>query len=353
MRTLATPPIIDVFAMKRATKVESPVLRAVVHYPLKSGRVVVRTDQNWEADVAPVAEDRAGRFEFEWRAGTPFSYYKAVIIGEGADRWAIGANSLAIAGQTAQNFPYFQAERRCAECDVHEIRDGFGRVIQRYRAFYPPGYFENTLQRYPVLYMQDGQNLFFADEAFGGAHWRIAETLATLDAMNALRQVIVVGLYAEDRTHSYTLAGYKEYGRTLVEEVKPAIDRKYRTLSDAASTAVMGSSLGGVVSLFLAWQYPEVFGMAACLSSTFGWADDLSRRIASEPRRKLHIYLDSGWPDDNYEATRAMHALLVSRGYRDGREVSYLAFPNARHDERHWATRVHIPFQRLFAPATL
>jgi len=194
----------DEIAMKNSQNVEGPLIRAVVHYPLASGRIVVRTDQDWDADLAPTAADGAGRFEFEWRSARPFSYYKAVIIGDGADRWAIGANSLAIAGQTAHDYPYFLPDQRCAECEIHEIRDGSDRVIQRYRAFYPPGYFENTLQRYPVLYMQDGQNLFFPDEAFGGAHWRIAETLATRDAMNALRQAIVVGLYVEDSTPRYS-----------------------------------------------------------------------------------------------------------------------------------------------------
>jgi enterochelin esterase-like enzyme len=166
--------------------------------------------------------------------------------------------------------------------------------------------------------------------------------------MNALRQVIVVGLFATDRERAYTRPGYEEFGRQLVEIVKPSIDRDYRTLPSSSATAVMGSSLGGVVSLYLAWQYPTVFGMAACLSSTFGWADDLGARIASEPRRPIRVYLDSGWPGDNYEATRAVHALLVSRGYVDGRDLDYLAYPDGRHDERSWAMRVHVPFQRFF-----
>jgi predicted alpha/beta superfamily hydrolase len=113
----------------------------------------------------------------------------------------------------------------------------------------------------------------------------------------------------------------------------------------------MGSSLGGVVALHLAWQYPQVFGMAMFLSSTFGWRDDLRERIATQARRPIRIYLDSGWPGDNYEATRAMHALLRSRGYVDGRDLEYLAFPEARHDERHWAMRTHIPLQHFFGEA--
>ena len=77
---------------------------------------------------------------------------------------------------------------------------------------------------------------------------------------------------------------------------------------------VMGSSLGGVVSLFLAWQWPGVFGNAGCLSSTFGFRDDLLERIESEPKRPIKIYLDSGWPHDNYETTRIMRNTL--RGAR-------------------------------------
>jgi predicted alpha/beta superfamily hydrolase len=328
-----------------------PLLRVVIRYPLAAGRLVLRTDSDWAEDVAPIATEGTDSFEFEWPADRPFGYFKAVIVGAGPDRWAIGPNSLAIAGHRDVAYPYFEPHAHCAECVIREIEDASGRVVQRFRAFYPPGYFENTVQRYPVLYMQDGQNLFFPGEAFGGAHWRIAETLSALDAMSVLRQVIVVGLYSEDRQRSYTQPGYHEYGRRLVEQVKPVIDREYRTMPGAETTAVMGSSLGGVVSLYLAWQFPEVFGMAACLSSTFGWADDLRQRIARELRRPIRVYLDSGWPDDNFEATRAMHVLLRSRGYVDGRDLSYLAFPEARHDERHWAMRAHIPFQQFFGDA--
>ena len=324
------------------------LLRAVVRYPLASGRIVLRTDGDWDADLEPAKIRGTDAFEFEWRAARPFGYFKPMRVESGARDWAVGRNSLAIASRHAIAYPYFSAHAHCAECEIREVRDASGRVVQRYRAFYPPGYFENTLQRYPILYMQDGQNLFFPDEAFGGAHWRVAETLTALDDMNVVRPVLVVGLYAVDRESSYTLPGYGAYGRMLVKQVKPAIDAEYRTLPGRESTAVMGSSLGGVVALHLGWQFPEVFGMVACLSSTFGWRDDLRERIAAEPRRALRIYLDSGWPGDNYEATREMHALLQTRGYVDGVDLDYLSFPGARHDERHWAMRAHIPFQRFF-----
>ncbi len=218
----------------------------------------------------------------------------------------------------------------------------------RFRVFLPPGYHENTLKRYPVLYMHDGNNLFLKEEAFLGNTWRTDEVLNVLDRMNAIEQVIVVGILPKDRMCEYTAPGYEDYGRFLVEILKPLIDSKYRTRSDPSETAVMGSSLGGVVSFYLAWQWPEVFGKAACLSSTFSYRDDLIERVAAEPKRPLKIYLDSGWPRDNYEPTRAMRDRLIWKGYCPGSELFYLAFPEAKHDENAWAARSPIPFQFLF-----
>jgi predicted alpha/beta superfamily hydrolase len=162
------------------------------------------------------------------------------------------------------------------------------------------------------------------------------------------RKVIVVGIHPNDRMNEYTLPGYEDYGRFLVETLKPLIDAKYRTVAGPATTAVMGSSLGGVVSFYLGWQWPEVFGKIACLSSTFTYRDDLLQRVSKEPKRKIRIYLDSGWPGDNYEATRSMRDRLMWKGYRPGSELSYLAFPEAKHDENAWAARSPIPFQFLF-----
>jgi enterochelin esterase-like enzyme len=153
----------------------------------------------------------------------------------------------------------------------------------------------------------------------------------------------------------YTQPGYERYGRFLVESLKPFIDSSFRTLGDAPNTAIMGSSLGGVASFYAAWQYPKVFGNAACLASTFGRTlddgrrvDDLFGRVRSEDRRNVRFYLDSGWPEDNYEPTLSMRDLLAQRGYQPGRDLQYYAFPGAEHNEAYWATRCHIPFQFFF-----
>jgi predicted alpha/beta superfamily hydrolase len=320
-----------------------------VHFPLTSGRLVVRAEPDWTTDIAPAAITGNGStHEFQLPADRPFRYFKPVLI-DGEERWAVGANKLWVAhrGAAIDVYPHFREDQHCSECELLQLSDESRRRHQ-FRVFYPPGYHENSLRRYPVLYMQDGQNLFFQDEAFGKQHWRIAETLTQLDAMNAIEQVIVVGIYPNAREIDYTQPGYESYGRFITERLKPYIDAHYRTLPDANHTAVMGSSLGGVVSLYLAWQFPRVFGAAACLSSTFGWRDDLAQRIAREERPDIRVYLDSGWPNDNYEATRHMRSLLASRGFLEGENLHYFSFPEATHNEHHWAMRAHLPFQLFF-----
>lgn len=201
--------------------------------------------------------------------------------------------------------------------------------------------------------MHDGTNLFFPQEAFTGEEWHVDETMDMLDAMSIIDKVLVVGIYAGDRINEYTKPGYERYGRFIVEELKPFMDGNLRTLSTKASTAVMGSSLGGVVSLYLGWQWPEVFSKVACLSSTFGWQDDLLERIAVEEKKDGRIYLDSGWPGDNYEVTVTMRDLLLERGYELGKDLLYFAFPQALHSEKYWAMRSHIPFQFFFGKAPI
>jgi enterochelin esterase-like enzyme len=328
--------------------------RIRVRYPAGDARVVLRTELDWERDVAParVSTDRTTH-EFLVRGATPFLYFKPRLLSRHEEAWSQGANFLATAAALAREvYPHFAADAHCSECALFEIDDNAGRR-HRVRAFYPPGYWENTLRRYPVLYMQDGQNLFFPGEACGGTHWRVAETLRTLDAMNAATPVVAVGIYPCERETDYTHPGYAAYARFVVGTLKPWIDRTYRTLPAARHTGAIGSSLGGVAALHLAWSHPEVFGMAACLSSTFGWRDDLRERIASGSKPPIRVYLDSGWPQDNYEATRDLRALLVARGFREGVDLHYLAYPGARHDEAAWATRLHVPVQLLYgAPAT-
>ena len=146
----------------------------------------------------------------------------------------------------------------------------------------PPGYDTESDHRYPVLYMHDGQNLFDPETAFQkGEHWRVGETAAELIAAGQLEPLIIVGISntGEERIHEYTptrdawlgggLAG--DYGRLIVEDLKPLIDRTYRTLPDRQHTGLGGSSLGGLVTLHLGFTHPEVFSRLAVLSPSVWW----------------------------------------------------------------------------------
>jgi pimeloyl-ACP methyl ester carboxylesterase len=117
----------------------------------------------------------------------------------------------------------------------------------------------------------------------------------------------------EKREEEYTKPGYEVYARCVVEELVRGEQVFLRTTKERKDRSMWGSSLGGVVSFYTVWQYPDVFGSAACMSSTFSYKDDLLDRVLSEPKRQVGFYLDSGWPGDNYEGTIAMALALVSR----------------------------------------
>lgn len=318
--------------------------------------MVLRTEQDWDRDQEPHEVYNDGEcFEFRLEHHRPFLFCKPCIVDDQGLHWSVGANTLVLLGEGAQRLnPHFFSGERGQLTPVLECpAPALGRDL-RLRLYLPPGYTENTLKRYPVVYMHDGANLFFPQEAFLGQEWHMDRALELLDTMSLIDRVLVVAVYAENRNAEYTRPGYEAYGRALVEDLKPWVDEHYRTLGGRRTTAIMGSSLGGVVSFYCAWQYPRVFGNAACLSSTFGYQDDLLERVRSEPtdpRRGLRIYLDSGWPNDNYEVTLAMAHALLERGFELGRNVHHFAFPLARHDEHHWGARVHLPLQ-LFSGKT-
>ena len=164
--------------------------------------------------------------------------------------------------------------------------------------------------------------------------------------MRAIEDLIIVGVYSnERRQEEYTKPGYETYARSIVQELVRGEQLFMRTTNAPIDRAMWGSSLGGVVSFYTVWQYPEVFGAAACMSSTFSYKDDLIERVLSEPKRNVGFYLDSGWPGDNYEVTVAMALALVSKGWRYGRDLIHLCFPHAAHDEKAWGMRLHLPMQ--------
>jgi predicted alpha/beta superfamily hydrolase len=319
-----------------------------VSYPAAGMRLVLRTELDWNRNVEPVAVSEDGNTStFQLQANQPFLYFKPCLVRDGDFRWAVGPNKLLLMTEPDRRvlYPFFFGPEQGRFSRLIEFPSQILGRVHRLRVYLPPGYDENTLAIYPVAYMQDGQNLFFPDEAFHGQEWEVDETSQTLRAMSAVEDFLIIGIYSDDRMRDYTHPGYEKYARSLAEEIVPATQRRLRIRSDRRHRTVWGSSLGGVVSFYTVWQYPGVFGTAICMSSTFSHEDNLVERVLSEPRRDVAFYLDSGWPGDNYEVTMGMAMALVSRGWRYGHNLLHFGFPHAEHDEKAWGLRLHLPLQ--------
>lgn len=328
----------------------TPTTRTLrVAYPGGKGRIVLRTQDDWDKVIESDSVSEDGNITtFTIKSIQPFLYFKPCLITEdGKHHWAVGANKLLLMDEKDVRivYPFFFGTSKGGFSKLYTFPS---KILDRnhyLRAYLPPGYAENTLATYPVAFMQDGQNLFFPEEAFMGQTWNVDETTWQLESMNAAEDFIIVGIRSADRMKEYTHPGYDEYARSLAEEVVPEAQRLLRIVDDRRYRSVWGSSLGGVVSFYSVWHYPEVFGVAVCMSSTFSHNDDLIEHVLNEPRPDVAFYLDSGWPGDNYEVTMSMAMALATRGWQYGLNFLHLCFPMAEHDEKSWGMRLHLPMQ--------
>lgn len=235
----------------------------------------------------------------------------------------------------------------------------------------PPGYTPDDDRRLPVIYMHDGQNLFDPAVAFSGADWGIDEALVRLIRKGQTQGAIVVGLWNIDdrrwleympqkalvspqalRAFARQAGGAPiadRYLRFLVDEVKPFVDEHYPTRPERESTWVMGSSMGGLASLYAVCEHPDLFAGAGCLSTHWpagdGLAIDYLRRVLPPPGRH-RLYFDYGTEtlDAEYEPyQKRADEVLRHAGYEEGRDWFTRKFPGAEHSERSWRQRVHIP----------
>ncbi len=228
------------------------------------------------------------------------------------------------------------------------------------RIYLPPSYEGEPERRFPVLYLHDGQNTFTTvgtNVAFGWGNWELDKTVNALCAAGKMREIIMVAVdCSAERYLDYRgpvngrsrrsepsnlkrplpapgdNSRYEQYTQFLIEELKPKIDCEYRTLSGATHTGVMGSSLGGLCSLALAWEHPETFGMAASLSGAFqvertNFLSNVLRAYRGKPK-PIRIYLDSGTMDftggdDGRNNTDAVAAQLRRIGWKQGRDLEH------------------------------
>jgi predicted alpha/beta superfamily hydrolase len=209
--------------------------------------------------------------------------------------------------------------------------------------YLPPRYAERQ-GAYPVIYMQDGQNLFDRATAFGGQEWRVDETLEAL--ADEGQAAIAVGLphMGEARLAEYNPfaarggrgEAYLEY---LIETVKPFVDQTFRTRPERESTGILGSSMGGLISVYGFFRHPAVFGFAGGLSPAFWYGGqrlyNFIQRAAPVAGR---LYLDRGTAERG--GARRMKDLLVRRGYVVDRDLRYVEEEGGQHTEEAWARRL-------------
>ncbi|HVE69965.1 MAG TPA: alpha/beta hydrolase-fold protein [Thermoanaerobaculia bacterium] len=231
--------------------------------------------------------------------------------------------------------------------------------------FLPAGYDERDGRRYPALYMQDGQNLFDAERAYvPGNHWRMQEAADAAIGERTASPMIIVGIdhAGPGRIDEYTPVTDKkhdgggraaDYARFLIEELKPAIDARYRTLPDAEHTGVGGSSLGGLVSLYLALKHPEVFGRAAVMSPSVWWSDRaiLNEVDAFEGRAPV-MWLDVGGREgmETLRNARTLRDRINAQGWSEER-FHFFEDRRGDHSERAWARRARQALEFLFPAA--
>lgn len=232
--------------------------------------------------------------------------------------------------------------------------------------YLPPGYERAAERRYPVMYLHDGQNLFDPEAAYAkGQHWRVSETVTALIESGRLPPLLVVGIdhAGPERLFEYTPShdrrrgggGADDHARFLLDEVKPFIDGKYRTVPDAAATGLGGSSLGGLVSLYVALKHPRAFSRIAVLSPSVWWDRRVILRHVRDarPKPQLRIWLDIGTREGraHVENTRLLRAGLLQSGWTEGGDLHYEEVAGATHNESAWAERLGRVLVFLFGPA--
>lgn len=279
--------------------------------------------------------------------------------------------------------------------DRIQLSDGTGHInrhadfASRYVAprhvdvWCPYGVAAPSATRYPVIYMHDGQNLFDPALSFIGVDWGIIDAMVALMSAHAHPGAIVVGIWNSPLRWREYMPGKPllapegrallgrfsaqagggplsdAYLKFIVEELKPFIDRRYPTLTDRFHTFVMGSSMGGLVSLYALLEYPKLFGGAACLSTHWpiGGKYLIDYFGSFLPAPSLHkFYFDYGTEtlDREYEPYQIQMGDHFRRaGYRPGPRWQVRKFQGAEHSERAWRARVRLPLGFLLGTGAL
>ena len=329
-----------------------------VHYPMHDAfplRMCGTPPLSWDALSEPETHFDAGAcFRLDLEKPVDFK----VRLGE---HWSLGRNYRVEQEGDYHIYPHFFRDKPVV--DVYPDLVSFKGAPLPIEVFYPPSYTENPLKRYPVIYAQDGQNLFDTPTPTTDVHWHLDSITQELMQIGLCKEAIIVGIHHRgvDRIFDYTPfadphhggGGALDYVRFLVDEVKPLIDGRLRTRPEPANTAVMGSSLGGLFAFYAGRRFPDTFGKVAALSTSFQWAGrrnfrDVKRGTNFAP---IKLYLDAGTVGDEMESYDLMQEMvreLLFDGFRLGQDLYALTGVGDDHSEKSWSHRVHYPLIFLF-----
>lgn len=257
----------------------------------------------------------------------------------------------------------------------------------------PPGY-DHGRKRYGVVYMHDGQHVFSSAKSGVDPAWDADKSLLRLIAAKQIEPVIIVAIWnagaARGREYYpqafYTMAPawaraevdrlFKgpvfsdAYLKFLTGELKPMIDRRYRTLADRDHTTVVGSSMGGLISLYAIAEYPQIFGAAGCISTHWPltnpvitptqrdemlavWDKYLTDRLGPPAGRRIWFDHGDQTLDGFYGPWQsAIDAKLIRIGWQPGSDMSTRLYQGAAHDEASWSARLDDVFGWLLKPRT-
>lgn len=220
----------------------------------------------------------------------------------------------------------------------------------------PPSYDSLKNKRYPVLYMNDGQNIVDPLTSSFGIDWQIDEAADSLTKMHLINEIIIVGIYNSNKRnfeYSKTYLG-DAYMNFIVGDLKPFIDSTYRTLDNRKNTAICGSSLGGLASFMLVWEYDSLFSKAACLSPAFkidqfDYVTSVENYSGAKKDIKFYIYNGGKGVDEKLQpGIDEMLKALLNLGYETKKDILFTKDNEAEHSESAWAKRVPEMLRFLF-----
>lgn len=343
-----------------------------VRYPFLGRRVELRGSEpplSWDRST-PMEYVGDETFEFRTRAfaaGRTVQIKPLLMLNDDGSsfKWSRGANFSVRAGSERTVFPCFYDEQGRVESLIPEFKPA--RLLPRpINVYYPMSYFENTLANYPVLYMHDGQNLFDNDSAFGGQSWLVRDALDDAAWTGLSQEVVVIAVgNTRDRIGEYTPSANPRYqgsGRgdeylsMVRDELQPVVRRLVRVRSQASETGIMGSSLGGLISMWAGLKAGDNFGLIGALSPSTWW--DNRFILGAVPSslattRAARFYIDSGDSgnsNDDVANTTALATAVRSLGYQDGSTLLHVVQQGAAHNEYYWAQRFPNAVAFLFGP---